>query len=408
MKTSPNFNTSNNGGLWRHCDALPHRELQKRNSAFTLVELLVVIAIIGMLIALLLPAVQAAREAARRMQCTNHLRQMGLAVHNFHDAQQGLPPAIIRVGSASIFVLLWPYLEQGTMYDGMINSGNGDRGNAIDNIPRTDVMKELFDVSGGSSNNMRPTGTFTWYDSLTNDEKTALASVSVVKCPTRRGSVAKTADDAPFRGPQADYAIPQLAHENTALTTTLRAWFNWAWPNRGYEVNGPFILPDTDYRDGGGLIPGRAGNAGNPVHQRYITRWGVRDDTARWQDGTSNQLIFGEKAIGTDRLGKCRDGANRDDCSYLSTATDGDHNTHLVRSFGNVDWPSNATPTRNFNIPLARPTPGANVTAFGSWHPGVCNFAIGDGGVRAVSATTPAQILYLLSHVSDGEAVTLP
>lgn len=79
--------------------------------AFTLVELLVVIAIIGILVALLLPAVQSAREAARRMQCTNHLKQFALAIHTFHDVNQSLPPARYRDNYPSWFALILPHIE---------------------------------------------------------------------------------------------------------------------------------------------------------------------------------------------------------------------------------------------------------------------------------------------------------
>lgn len=94
-----------------------------QRSAFTLVELLVVIAIIGALVALLLPAVQSAREAARRMKCQNHLKQMGLGLHNYHDVHGGLPPGGMATPSTAqandgmgFHAFLLPYVEQEPLF----------------------------------------------------------------------------------------------------------------------------------------------------------------------------------------------------------------------------------------------------------------------------------------------------
>lgn len=95
-----------------------------KNKAFTLVELLVSIAIIGILIALLLPAVQQARAAARRTNCQNHLKQLGLGLHNYHDAHRMLPPGAIVFGPAFRTTTGWgwgamnlPFIEQRSLYD---------------------------------------------------------------------------------------------------------------------------------------------------------------------------------------------------------------------------------------------------------------------------------------------------
>lgn len=86
--------------------------------AFTLVELLVVIAIIGVLVALLLPAVQAAREAARRTQCSNQLKQLGLAIHNYHDINKTLPfGARTPISAPNWRIAILPYLEQMPLYE---------------------------------------------------------------------------------------------------------------------------------------------------------------------------------------------------------------------------------------------------------------------------------------------------
>jgi len=129
--------------------------MRKRKSGFTLVELLVVIAIIGVLVALLLPAVQAARAAARRIQSTNNLKQLALATHNIHDVRNSLPPAYIEAwvnpaaghayygpfapnqqGTGHFFLL--PYIEQNNSYERAIDAAG------VINVYYNNVHTEMF------------------------------------------------------------------------------------------------------------------------------------------------------------------------------------------------------------------------------------------------------------------------
>jgi prepilin-type N-terminal cleavage/methylation domain-containing protein/prepilin-type processing-associated H-X9-DG protein len=142
-------------------------------AGFTLVELLVVIAIIGILVGLLLPAVQAAREAARRMSCSNNIRQLGLALHNYESAHKVIPPSRISVTTPVIFQQSWvsmilPYIEQGNVYS---SYQHGQPWYSAVNDPLTTVKLPSMTCPSAPSDRELPTQAL--YTAITNSTRTA-------------------------------------------------------------------------------------------------------------------------------------------------------------------------------------------------------------------------------------------
>ena len=377
----------------------------ERRTAFTLVELLVVIAIIGMLVALLLPAVQAAREAARRMQCQNHLKQMGLGVHNFISTyNEGLPPLEIKRAGAGVVLILTPYMEQGTLWDFLANWRS------------TQTTYGRFDADLQSSNQNSSGAGFWHADEMTNDHRTAFCSITWMKCPTRRGGVQGTRMqgggpagnnsvsttwgtftlNCPVsHGPLGDYApVIHTDYDGTICNNFAhvagRSTKNHSGTNTFAAIHprnfSPLIRALCQTGSGTEQTEGHGGD-GNT--------WRPRATLSRWADGSSNQLVFGEKFIPKGILGNSNNMWRHDQNIIAATDVDG------------RDWAIGRA--LSVNHPIWRPNDYHSEPQrfFGSWHPGVCMFLLGDGAVRSVSESTSGQILGNLAHVSDGNATSL-
>ena len=350
---------------------------------FTLVELLVVIAIIGILIALLLPAVQAAREAARRMTCTNHLKQQGLAIHNFLSARNGLPPISLGTYRWSLFMLLYPYLEQQALYD---------------LATATCVPAEW---NGNDADAILKSNSPWFKDGLNEQQRDGFGSVPVYVCPSRRSGgshIAMNGYDLP--GPLADYATP-LRYVYNATDPANANWVRWS----------EFYSPGQNISRQLGAFRVCKRTGGN------IATWAPRDGISWWGDGTSNQLVIGEKHIPASHVGVCESSGRSWDCTYSHSG--GDQGSARNFNVGRPVFLASDFATADVKPPhpfVRSPKEYTNIEfprrdlhyGFGSPHTGTINFLLGDGSVRSISVTTSDIIVVALSDANDGASVSIP
>jgi prepilin-type N-terminal cleavage/methylation domain-containing protein len=329
---------------------------------FTLVELLVVIAIIGILIALLLPAVQAAREAARRTECSNNLKQIGLATHNFHDSNNGLPPLVLAPNRASFFVLIMPFAEQKNTYNMLDGRNAGSQKTSI-NI---------------HMNNNWPR--------LNGTERSALSSIDYMTCPSkRRGEQMKPSGNK--RGALGDYAVVFIRKNNVDSTGGL----NSNWRNHTNSCN------RTQVNRQKGAIRVAKVDCSKSGWANRTRNWKPRDTMARATDGTSNTLIVGEKHLRVDEIARCCSGRRNDGTFTWSANRDRASGSarNISQRFGRGpnDTGTNTGPNNNIG--------------FGSWHSGnIVQFLLLDGSVTKLNINVAMRVRQKLGHAADGKSVS--
>ena len=324
---------------------------------FTLVELLVVIAIIGILVGLLIPGVQAAREAARAMQCKNNLHQIGLAVDMFHDARKAYPPARYqpRPGDAAEMacggsettwlVRIMPFVEQ-------------------------TAAEQRWDYSKAYSDHVEEVRKFT---------------IPAFCCPSRR-SVSDAVGEGLLAGSSTTWVTLPCGCRypvTTSGSTLASGAVGDYGGNQGDLSPGSSGLPTDFYFGGNGtgtIISSRARcNGAQPMD--WVDRVRQRDVT----DGLSNTFVSGEMHV---PMGKLRQTPG--DAFIFN----GDNVFNLARVGG---------PTMPLVTDLR--SEGNSLVAWGSWHAGVCNFVFADGSVRAIANTVDTDTLGRFCNRADAQVI---
>ncbi|MCU0962067.1 MAG: DUF1559 domain-containing protein [Pirellulaceae bacterium] len=312
-------------------------------SGFTLVELLVVIAIIGVLVGLLLPAVQAAREAGRRIQCVNNLKQLGLATHNYHDTHRTLPSGFIRTSNAQGWgwgALVLPFIEQGALHVRLqVTRGNLD---SVINWPPPDLADSMQ------------------------------ASLPAFHCPSDTG----------FGGNRILPPAPSGRNDIAGIQPGMSNYKGVAGVLS--PQHRPGNSPPTVSRDSRGVF---FGNSRTRI--AYIT------------DGTSNTLAIGEADTLIRRSGAWVGIANANGMAHSSVYYVVSWAGARLNQPEGSPFPSSGNAGSPDENPGLNTPPGAS-QGFGSLHPGGANFCLADGSVRFISDTIEHRPVYAGSAAGPG------